>query len=381
MQIAYLADALYQSMAAGSARYTAEMAQALREIPGLDLRLLTLYPADVVAARASERGYPSAESLALTVPRQAQYLLWHLAGISGSLAKATKEADIVHAPILIIPPRKKTPLVVTVFDLTFLMFPQHHVLNTRVLLGSGLRRAVREADAFLAISENTKRDLVRLAGVAPERIHVTPLAADPLFRPQEDAGTLARLGIDRPYVLYVGTLEPRKNITVLLRAFAALQDQDKETLLVLAGAKGWMYDEIFALTTQLGLKDRVRMLGYVSNEDLPVLYSQAQVFVYPSLFEGFGLPVLEAMQCGAPVITTNVSSLPEVAGDAGILISPDDVAGLTREMRSVLSEPERRADLSGRSLARAALFSWRKTAEMTAEVYHAVSRPAARGRR
>ena len=372
MQVAYLADALYQSMAAGSARYTAEMAQALSKIPGLDMRLLTLYPPEIVAARAKERGYPQAESLPLPVPRQVQYLLWHYAGMPGPLAKAMQEADVVHAPILIVPPRKKTPLVVTVFDLTFLMFPQHHVLNTRVLLGSGLRQAVRKADAFLAISENTKKDLVRLTGVAPERVHVTPLAADPLFRPLADHGTLARHGIDRPYVLYVGTLEPRKNITVLLRAFAALQD--RETLLVLAGAKGWMYEEMFALVTQLGLQDRVKMLGYVSNEDLPVLYSASQVFVYPSLFEGFGLPVLEAMQCGAPVITTNVSSLPEVAGDAGILISPDDVAGLTRELDSLLSEPERRADLRGRSLARASLFSWQKTAELTAEVYRQVAR-------
>ena len=359
MQVAYLADALYQTMAAGSARYTAEMAQALSKVPGLDMKLLTLYPPEIVAARAKERSYPQAESLPLPVSRQVQYLLWHYAGIPGPLAKATQEADVLHAPILIVPPRKKTPLVVTVFDLTFLMFPQHHVLNTRVLLGSGLRQAVRQADAFLA-------------GVAPERVHVTPLAADPLFQPLADNGALARHGIDRPYVLYVGTLEPRKNITVLLRAFAALED--KETLLVLAGAKGWMIEEMFALVTQLGLQGRVKMLGYVPNEDLPVLYTETQVFVYPSLFEGFGLPVLEAMQCGAPVITTNVSSLPEVAGDAGILISPTDVAGLTRELDSLLSEPERRADLRGRSLARAAGFSWQKTAELTAEVYHQVMR-------
>lgn len=381
MQVAYLADALYQTMAAGSARYTVELAQALRETPGLDLRLLTLYPPATVAALAQERGYPRAESLPLPAPRKLQYLLWHFAGISGPLGRAVQGADILHAPILIVPPRKRVPLVVTVFDLTFLMFPHQHLRSTRVLLGSGLRRAVRSADAFLAISENTKRDLVRLCGISPDRIHVTPLAADPLFRPSADNGALARHGIDRPYVLYVGTLEPRKNIAVLLRAFAALQDEGvlEETLLVLAGAKGWMYDEIFALITQLGLRDRVRTLGYVADEDLPVLYSEAQVFVYPSLFEGFGLPVLEAMQCGAPVITTNVSSLPEVAGDAGVLISPDDVAGLTRELRGILSEPERRADLRGRSLARAALFSWQKTAQLTAEVYQEVHRQAARG--
>lgn len=372
MQIAYIADALYQTMAAGSARYTVEMVHALRALPGIDLRLLTLYPQETVAALAQERGYPAAESLPLPVPRKVQYLLWHYAGICGPVAKAVRDADVIHAPILILPPRKKTPLVVTVFDLTFLMFPQHHHRSTRVLIGSGLRRAVRDADLFLAISENTKRDLVRLCGVAPARVRVTPLAADPLFRPVHDPGVLALHGIDRPYVLYVGTLEPRKNVAVLLHAFAALED--KETLLVLAGAKGWMYDEMFALISRLGLEDRVRVLGFVANEDLPALYSQAQVFVYPSLFEGFGLPVLEAMQCGAPVITTNVSSLPEVAGDAAILISPDDASGLAAGLTRLLSEPALRAEMQGKSLERAARFSWRQTAEMTAEAYHDVCR-------
>lgn len=373
MQVAYLADALYQTMAAGSARYTAEMIHALRDMPDMDLRLLTLYLPEIVAALAQERGYPLAESLHLPVSRKMQYLLWHFAGLSGPVAKATQDADVIHAPILIIPPRKKIPLVVTVFDLTFLMFPQHHLRSTRVLIGSGLRRAVHDADIFLAISENTKKDMVRLTGVAPERIRVTPLAADPLFRPiPDEGGVLARHGIDKPYVLYVGTLEPRKNIGVLLQAFAELKD--KETLLVLAGAKGWMYDQIFSLVTQLGIESRVKMLGYVENDDLPVLYTEAQVFVYPSLFEGFGLPVLEAMQCGAPVITTNVSSLPEVIGDAGITLSPDDMAGLAAALTRVLSEPELREEMRGKSLAQAARFSWHKTAQLTAEAYQSVLR-------
>jgi len=370
MQIAYFADPLYQRLAAGSARYTAELAQALREIPEIDLRLLTLYPQETVTALAQERSYPVAESLPLPVPRQIQYLLWHYAGISGPLAKAIQDADVLHTPILIVPPRRKTPLVVTVHDLTFALFPQHHNRNTRVVAVSGLRRAVRDADLFLAVSEHTKRDLVRLTGVSPERVRVTPEAADARFAPRKDDGTLARLGIDRPYALYVGTLEPRKNITVLLHAFAALED--KETLLVLAGAKGWMYEQIFSLVTQLGIESRVKMLGYVENDDLPVLYTEAQVFVYPSLFEGFGLPVLEAMQCGAPVITTNVSSLPEVAGDAALLISPDDTAGLAAALTRVLSEPGLREEMRGKSLTQAARFSWQKTAEMTMEAYQSV---------
>ena len=372
MQVAYFADPLYQTPTAGGARYTVELARELARMPEIDLRLLTLYRPEDVAARVREKNYPAAQSLPVPLSRKAQYLLWHFAGLSGPLAGASASADILHTPILIVPPKRRVPLVVTVFDLTFASFPQHHLRTTRVLLGSGLRRAVRTADMFLAISENTKRDLVRLTGVDPKRVQVTPLAADPLFRPVQDSGTLARLGISRPYVLYVGTLEPRKNVPALLRAFAALEE--KETLLVLAGAKGWMYEQIFALTAELGLEGRVKMLGYVENDDLPVLYTEAQVFVYPSLFEGFGLPVLEAMQCGTPVITTNVSSLPEVAGDAAISFSPEDTAALTAALRRVLSEPELRDDLRGRSLDRAALFSWRKTAEMTAEAYQSVRR-------
>ena len=372
MQVAYFADVMYQNLAAGSARYAAELAQALSERSELELRLLTLYAPEVVAARGQPRGYLPAESLSLRVPRQFQYLLWHYAGVSGPLAKVVQDADLLHTPILIVPPRRKTPLVVTVHDLTFALFPQYHNRNTRIVAVSGLRRAVRDADLFLAVSEHTKRDLIRLTGISPKRVWVTPEAADARFRPVRDGGTLARLGIDRPYVLYVGTLEPRKNVPALLWAFAALED--KEALLVLAGAKGWMYKEVFALTAELGIAGRVKMLGYVENDDLPVLYTEAQAFVYPSLFEGFGLPVLEAMQCGAPVITTNVSSLPEVAGDAALLVSPDDPAALTAALRRVLSEPGLREELRGKSLARAAQFSWRKTAEMTADAYECVRR-------
>lgn len=380
MQVAFLADALYQNIAAGSARYTSELAAELCRLPELDMHLLTLYPPEEAGKMAAERGYPQARSLPLTVPRRLQYLLWHFAGLAGPLADAAAGMDVLHTPILLVPPKKAgrkaaVPLVVTVFDLSIQLFPQHHTRQLRLFMESGLRRAVRDADAFIAISESTKRDLVRLTGINPKRVRVTPLAADPLFQPvPDDCGVLARLGIDQPYILYVGTLEPRKNIMVLLHAFAALPDRDplKGTLLVLAGAKGWMYDEIFVLAATLGLNDRIRILGFVANEDLPMLYGKAQVFVYPSLFEGFGLPVLEAMQCGAPVITTNVSSLPEVAGDAAILISPDDTAGLVTSLTRLLSEPALRDEMHGKSLEQAARFSWRKTAEQTAETYHSV---------
>ena len=376
MQVAFLADALYQNLAAGSARYSAELIHELCQIPDIKMRLLTLYPPETVAQFAHERQYPEAESIPLASPRRIQYLLWHLAGLAGPIAKVTASMDVIHTPILLVPPKKRihlkpqTPLVVSVFDMSIQMFPQHHTRQLRLFVESGLRRAVQDADAFVAISENTKRDLVRLTGVPPSRVFVTPLAAEARFTPRTDNGALARYGIEPPYILYVGTLEPRKNIGMLLRAFAALKDIG--TTLVLAGAKGWMYDELFVTLEKLNLRDRVKTVGFVANDDLPILYSQAQAFIYPSLFEGFGLPVLEAMQCGTPVITTNSSSLPEVSGDAALVVSPEDTEGLANALARILSEPALRDDLRGRSLEQAARFSWRRTAELTAEVYHHV---------
>ncbi len=251
-----------------------------------------------------------------------------------------------------------------------MLFPHYQPLKPRLIAQTALRRAVKDADALIAISEHTKQDLMRLMNVPEDRIFVTPLAADPHFTPRQDDGALARCGIDAPYVLYVGRLESHKNIGLLLQAFAALPNMDVK--LVLVGTKGWLYDEMLATLKQLGLGNRVIVTGFVSDADLPVLYSQAQAFVYPSRYEGFGLPVLEAMQCGVPVITTNVSSLPEVAGDAALLVSPDDAQGLTRELGRVLSEPGLRQELRGKGLAQAARFSWHKTAQMTADVYRQV---------
>jgi len=369
--VSYLADSLYHSVTTGVTRYAVQLAQELDRIPDIDLLLFTLMPAEVVAALAQKRGYPEAESVPLRFSRNMYYLLWHLARVSGPLGKAASAsaftADVLHTPTFLIPPQKKSPLVVTVYDLTLLRFPHHFSRNTRILLGTGLRRALRDADAFLAISEYTKQDLIRLTGVSPSRVFVTPLAADARFKPVSGTETLARYQIQTPYILYVGTLELRKNVAVLLRAFAALNN--KSLTLVLAGIKGIGFDDLLPIIQQLGISEQIVVTGYVADEDLPALYSQARVFVYPSLFEGFGLPVLEAMQCGTPVITTNVSSLPEVAGKAALLFAPDDVAALVDALQQVLSAPGVREEMRGRSLEQASRFSWRRTAELTAEAY------------
>lgn len=373
MQVAYLADPMYYHMMAGTARYTAELAEQLATLPDVDLHLLSTYPPDVIAARAQERGYPLAESVPQAIKQKAlQYLSWHVGGIPGAMTEATANADVVHSPTLLVPPRGRCPLVVTVLDLICVLFPHYQPLKPRLIAQTALRRAVKDADALIAISEHTKQDLMRLMNVPEDRIFVTPLAADPRFAPQADQSALARHGIDAPYALYVGRLESHKNIGLLLRAFAALNHT--EAKLVLVGTKGWLYDEMITTLKQLELEERVVVAGFVADEDLPALYTHAHAFVYPSRYEGFGLPVLEAMQCGAPVITTNVSSLPEVAGDAAILVSPDDVEGLTQALGRLFSEPNLRAEMRGRGLAQAARFSWQKTAQMTADVYRRVIR-------
>lgn len=378
MRVAFWADMLYYRLAAGTTRYAGRLSTELLRLGTVDLRLYTLFEQELVRSEAKARGLPAAESIGGGISRQAQYLWW-AAGFAGPWKKMAAQADLIHVPNLLAVPAGRAPLLFTVHDITFLTLPSLHNSRTRLMAGWALRRAVRIADAFIADAEFTAGELVRTTGVGREKIHVIPLAADEAFRPTADTGCLSRLGIEEPFALYVGTLEPRKNLPLLLKAFATLERTDAK--LVIAGTKGWMFEEIFALVEQLKLTSRVIFTGFVPDADLPALLSAAEVFVYPSLHEGFGLPVLEAMQCGTPVITTNVSSLPEVAGDAALMVSPEDVAGLASAMRRVLDEPALREEMRGRSLEQARRFSWRETAERTAEVYRQVAHPrVSRGR-
>src|SRR5262249_31091409 len=249
-----------------------------------------------------------------------------------------------------------------------------------------MARAVERGDCFIAISEQTRKDFVNRYGVDDEKVHVIPLAAEPMFAPITDAermaAGLAQHGIREEYVLFVGSAEPRKNLATLIKAFRELVAEAafREFVLVLAGTPGWLNDEIYKLPAALGIADRVKFLGYVDDEDLPVLYSAAQLFVYPSLYEGFGLPVLEAMSCGAPVITSNVSSLPEVAGDAGVLIDPRDAGALARAMGTILGNAELIRRMKLQSRRRAESFSLERMARDTLRVYEALGSEGPRRR-
>jgi glycosyltransferase involved in cell wall biosynthesis len=289
--------------------------------------------------------------------------LWTHLRLSAEIAAHPLDLLLVPAHVLpLIHPRRS---VVTVHDLGYLREPQAHRTLDRLYLDLSNRYHTRTATRLLAISQATKDDLVRRYGVAPERVTVTHLAAGDEMRPVGEVAMVAaakdRYGIVGDYLLYVGTLHPRKNLARLIQAFAPVASQFPALRLVLAGKKGWMYEDIFAQARNLGLEGRVVFTGYVAAEDLPALYTGALAFVFPSLYEGFGMPVLEAMACGAPVAASNTSSLPEVAGDAALLVDPTDVAALSR----LAGDAALRASLRARGLIQAARFSWQRCASET----------------
>jgi len=271
--------------------------------------------------------------------------------------------------------------VMTVHDTIVLRRPEWQLPDSVYAHTHKLYAIARYATRIIADSEQTRRDVIALLGVAPERIDVIPLAAGPEFHPvtdpAEDRTVLARYGLrDSDYVLFVGTIEPRKNLVRLATAFKAAVDREPglTTRLVLAGGRGWLTGPITEGLEALRLGERLVMPGRVPQEDLPALLREARAMAYVSLYEGFGLPPLEAMACGTPVVASAISSLPEVVGDAGLLVDPYDVGAIAAALERVLMDDALRAELAARGSARAATFSWHRTAELTVQTYrHAMA--------
>lgn len=279
-------------------------------------------------------------------------------------------ADLIHSPVFVGPILSPCPSVVTIHDLSFIRFPEMFRPANRIYLSMMTRLSVRRARRIIAVSAHAASETHQLLGVPKERVDVVYHGVKEEFHPrsaEEVAAFHRRQGLPERFVLFVGTLEPRKNLTRLVEAFARVRDG--RTKLVLAGGKGWLYDDLFARVEELGLGDEVIFPGYVKNEDLPLWYNAATLMAYPSLYEGFGLPVLEAQACGTPVLTSNVSSLPEAAGDAALLVDPYDVSSLAEGLHRLLSESDLRRGLSERGLAHAGQFSWYQAAEETSRVY------------
>lgn len=308
--------------------------------------------------------------------RPLRRILWEQAALP--LLARQARLDLLHGAVNVNPALTPCPAVVTVHDLSFMRYPQAFPPMQRAYLHSQVRRSLRAARRVIAVSEATKQDVVELFGVPAIRIDVVPNGVDASFCPapaDEVEAFRRRQGLPQRYILHLGTLEPRKNLVRLVRAFAQVRAADlgqPPIKLALAGGKGWDYDAIFAEVAHQGLEQEVLFPGYVSDEDLAWWYRAATIFVYPSLLEGFGLPVLEAMACGAPTVTSNLSSLPEVAGDAGLLVDPTSVDALAAALLRLLGDAGLAAELRTRGLAQAARFPWSRTATGTAAVYRRV---------
>lgn len=286
-----------------------------------------------------------------------------------ALAKRA-QVDMLHSMAFVTPLIAPMPKIVTVYDLSFIHFPERYTKFKRWYLQAQTRRSVQSADLTIAISEDGKRDIQTVFNISPDKIAVITPGVSDIYKPlpQADIAQFKQeKGITRPFILHVGTLQPRKNIPILLRAFAELNDPKLD--LVLVGGKGWLFDEIFALVEQLNLRDRVRFTGFVPDLALPLWYNSAELFVFPSIYEGFGIPAADAMACGTPVIAANTSSLPEVVGDAGLLFEPQAVSALTERIASVLYDPALAATMGLRGITQAGKFSWTHSGRKMAALY------------
>ncbi len=283
--------------------------------------------------------------------------------------------DVLHGPATLIPLRQGAyASVVTVHDLVAFLFPETIPRKYAVYMRWLLTRVVKRADRIISVSYNTKEDLVRILGVEPEKITVVHEAAQPQFKPIKDRDKLEqvrrRYGIPGPFIYHVDNIEPRKNLVRLVKAFMLARKRlQRPVRLVITGQRGWLTGKLFRSLNGLDLGDHVIFTGYVPHGELPLLMNAAQAFVFPSLYEGFGLPVLEAMSCGTPVVTSNISSLPEIVGRAAVLVDPNDVESIASGMVRVLEDQGLRWRLSAEGLVQARRFSWNKAAQETLRVF------------
>jgi glycosyltransferase involved in cell wall biosynthesis len=325
-------------------------------------------------AAPSDNLFPaSAKMRARTMPFPR---LWTHVRLSWEMVVSAPDVLFVPAHVLpIVHPRRS---VVTVHDLGYLSYPKAHTRFARWYLNWSTRFNAHQAAHLIVDSQATCNDLVIHYGVQRNKITVVYPGVGPGMAPVSSDAELQhvrdRYHLPPEYLLFVGTLQPRKNLNALLEAFASVREQHPQVQLVLAGKRGWLYRSLFEKCQELGLEPYVHWIGYVPQDDLAALLSAARAFVLPSLYEGFGLPVLEAMACGTPVICSRVSSLPEVAGDAALLIDPNDPFDLANAMNRLLDDSSLRSQLSKRGLQQAARFSWETCAAGTLQVLEAVGR-------
>ena len=345
----------------GTETYSRRLTQAL-------LSLESSHRFRLYFRRAPRPGlFPEAELRTIPFPR-----LWTHVRLAWEMVRHPPDLLLVPAHVLpAIHPRRS---LVTIHDLGYLAFPRAHPWRQRLYLDLSTRWNARAASHVLADSQATKTDLVTRYSVEPDKVTVAYPGTDESLRPVRDGAAIAvaraRYDIGERYFLYLGTLQPRKNLRRLVEAFAhfAARPSGSDIQLVLAGKRGWLCDELFEQIDHLGLDRQVHLPGYIAEEDKASLLSGAMAFVFPSLHEGFGLPVLEAQACGCPVITSTTSSLPEVAGDAALLVDPRDIVALSVAMERLIHEEGLRAELTKRGFANVSRFSWETCAETVLRV-------------
>ncbi len=357
----------------GIGRYTRGLVRALASIDRSREYVL------LVSRDAPADGFPWPENFEISrlpTGERLTTILWQRLRLPVPVETFSGPVEVYHSPNYVLPPVRGAFTIVTIHDLSFWKFPEYAEPSLREYLMTEVPKAAARADHILADSEATRRDVILLLGVPPEKVTVVYSGVERRFRPVPEASERVRekyrLG-SAPFILSVGTLEPRKNFDGLIRAFSRMKSRfGLPHHLVIAGGKGWLYDGIFREAGNSPYRDQIHLPGFVDDEDLPALYAASDLFAFPSHYEGFGLPPLEAMACGTPVLAARNSSLPEVLGDAAVWVSAEDEDGIAEGMARVLSDTLFRKSLIEAGLRQAGSFTWQRGAVQLLDVYRKV---------
>lgn len=359
---------------AGIGHYVRSLLEAM-----LELDTTNAYTLLTSGRPTKERPFPTAANVrgrSLLMPDRYLNIVWYRMRAPLPAQLFTGNVDIYHGPDFVLPPlHKHIRTVVTIHDLAFLKHPEYAAPKLAAYLNKVVPLSIAKANVVATVSHDSAHTLTEHYGVPPEKITVIPNGLRPHFRRITDplllGATTNKFGLKHPLVLGVGTLEPRKNHMGLIRAFHQAQSNKRHrpAMLALAGGSGWLYDETRQLVADLKLEKKVRFLGRVNDLELAILYSLADIFVFPSFFEGFGVPPLEAMACGAPVITSNTSSLPEVVGDAALTVNPHEPAEIAAAITRLISDEQLRESLRQQGYARSQLYTWPKSATKMLDIY------------
>ena len=389
MRVAINVEQLFYRAPGGTGRYTARLAAEVQRAGDSVVPFMAWHRREDVAATFSRHGMEGIDpedAVRLPLPRPLLFDAWNTLGAPApqGLSAAIRSADIIHTPSVAVPPVKALPLVVSIHDAGFAIFPDAYPRRGVRFHVHGARRAAQWADVVIAPTQAAAAEIMANSPVRPSQIRVVPHGVDHRRAdPARLADVLARHGlVDTPYVFWIGSLEPRKNLGTLVAAMARLARRDGlPHSLVLAGPTGWKDDRLFSEGDAAVLGDRLRFLGRVDDEDLLSLYAGATCFAFPSLHEGFGFPVLEAMVQQTPVVCSDIPTLQEVAADAALLVAPTDVDAWAEALAAVAGDPDRRAALVAAGDNRCAQFSWERTVRETRAIYQELVGAPARGPR